>query len=63
MVGDSLNNKRMRPRGLAGRETPPKLSLGLHTMPQTATGHFKKWLVLALLIFGVIILLALLIFT
>ena len=36
-----------------------KLSLGLHTMPKTETGHFQKWLVLALLIFVFIVLLVL----
>lgn len=33
-----------------------KISLNLHTMPKTETGHFQKWLVLALLIFILIIL-------
>ncbi len=44
--------------------TPPKskLSLNLHTMPQTSTGHFKKWLVLALLVFGLFVIIALLVF-
>jgi len=40
----------------------PRLSLNLHIMPQTADSHFKKWLFLALFIFFLIILSAMLIF-
>lgn len=38
------------------KASPKKLSLDLHTMPKTETGHFQKWLVLALLIFVLIVL-------
>ncbi|MBN2854007.1 hypothetical protein JXK06_00515 [Patescibacteria group bacterium] len=36
--------------------SPSRLSLDLHTMPKTETGHFHKWLILAGLIFVLIIL-------
>ncbi len=36
-----------------------RLSLDLHIMPKTETGHFQKWLVLAGLIFVLIILMVL----
>lgn len=39
----------------AGASKRPPLSLNLHTMPQTVSGHFKKWLLFALLIFGILI--------
>lgn len=38
------------------KSNPSRLSLDLHTMPKTETGHFQKWLVLAGLIFVLIIL-------
>jgi len=38
------------------KNNPKRLSLGLHTMPKTETGHFQKWLILAFLIFVLIIL-------
>ncbi|MFA7088041.1 MAG: hypothetical protein WC146_01730 [Patescibacteria group bacterium] len=44
------------------QKTRPRLSLNLHTMPQTADSHFKNWLVLGALIFGLMIVIAILIF-
>jgi hypothetical protein len=44
-----------RSAGLS-KKSLPHLSLGLHTMPKTETGHFQKWLVLGLAIFVLIIL-------
>jgi hypothetical protein len=41
------------------KKQPKRLSLNLHTMPKTETGHFQKWLVLGFLIFVLIILLVL----
>ncbi len=38
------------------KKSPNRLSLDLHTMPKTETGHFQKWLFLAGLIFVLIIL-------
>ncbi len=62
MLDNRLNNKSVaRPGGL-GAKNLPHLSLNLHTMPQTANSHFKKWLFLAALIFGLMILVAILIF-
>ena len=49
-------------RRQSDRQPASKLSLNLHTMPQTSTGHFKKWLVLALLVFGLFVIIALLVF-
>lgn len=40
----------------------PRLFLNLHTMPQTAENQFKKWLILAALIFGLFILILMIIF-
>ena len=39
------------------------LSLNLHTMPKTITGHLKKWLVLGLLILGIFALASLVFYT
>lgn len=41
------------------RKSLPKLSLELHTMPKPETGHFKKWLVLGVLAFALIVLMIL----
>ncbi len=38
---------------LGGAAKKQRLSLNLHTMPQTVTGHWKKWLVLGFLILGI----------
>lgn len=38
------------------RKALPKLSIELHTMPKPETGHFKKWLVLGVLAFALIVL-------
>ena len=49
-----LNNfeQKKRPRSEASGEHDKRrnLSLNLHIMPQTVTGHWKKWLVLGLII-------------
>jgi hypothetical protein len=42
--------------GALNKKPLPRLSLDLHTMPKTETGHFQKWLVLGLAIFILIIL-------
>lgn len=47
-------NSRHRINLFEKKETA-KLSLDLHTMPKTETGHFQKWLVLGFLIFVLII--------
>ncbi|MFA5109109.1 MAG: hypothetical protein WC458_01010 [Patescibacteria group bacterium] len=53
-----------RPRSniFAGQKARPRLSLNLHTMPQTSDRHFKKWLFLAILVFGLMVLVAFSIF-
>lgn len=61
-----LNNldpkSRPRPSLLGGAMKHPRLSLNLHTMPQTVTGHWKKWLVLGFLILGIFALTSFLLF-
>jgi len=58
----SVNKTRPKSSLFAGQKFP-RLSLSLHTMPQTSTGHFKKWLVLGILTFGLIIIVALILFS
>lgn len=41
----------------------PKLSMNLHTMPQTIDGHWKKWLGLGFLVLGVFALLMLIFYS
>ncbi|HBA36573.1 TPA: hypothetical protein DCZ15_01710 [Candidatus Falkowbacteria bacterium] len=60
-----LNIPRDKPRTRPGvltdnSKTQPRLSLSLHTMPQTADNHFKKWLILGLLVFGLMVIIAIL---
>ncbi|MFA5024366.1 MAG: hypothetical protein WC523_05385 [Patescibacteria group bacterium] len=63
MVNSNQPNKtRLRP-GLFSGQKLPHLSLNLHIMPQTSTGHFKKWLVLGMVVFGIIIIIALILFS
>lgn len=54
-----LNNfeQKKRPRSEASGEYDKRrnLSLNLHIMPQTVTSHWKKWLVLGLIILVVFI--------
>jgi len=40
----------------------PRLSLDLHMMPKTVGSHFQKWLLLGFLVFGLLVLVALIIF-
>ena len=51
-----LNNldpkSKLRP-GLLGGAKRSRLSLNLHTMPQTISGHWKNWLLLGFLILGI----------
>jgi len=63
MLNNNENSKSpARSRIFNAKQTLPRLSLNLHTMPQTADSHFKKWLFLALLIFGLMMLIAFSIF-
>lgn len=61
-----LNNfeQKSRPRSsiLGGVTKRPNLSLNLHTMPQTVTGHWKKWLVLGFLILGIFAVISILLY-
>ena len=58
MINGNFNND-LRPKVDPKRRL---LSLGLHTMPQTGSSHFKKWLLLGLLVFGLLVLVGLIIF-
>lgn len=49
-------NKNFRDSAKANKKQPIRLSLDIHTMPKTETGHFQKWLVLSFLVFVLIIL-------
>lgn len=63
MIAGSPDNKpRPRTSAFIGSRNFPRVSLNLHTMPQTSDSHFKKWLFLGLLIAGLMILLAVLLF-
>ena len=44
------SQSRLRP-GVLGSSKMPRLSLNLHTMPQTSNSYFKKWLILGISIF------------
>ncbi len=55
---DSKNKPVTRPSILSSKKSAPRLSLNLHTMPQTAPSHFRKWLFLGLLIFIIMVLAA-----
>jgi len=61
-----LNNfeQKSRPRSsiLGGVTNRPNLSLNLHTMPQTVTGHWKKWLVLGFLVLGIFAVISILLY-
>ncbi len=56
---NNSNNNSKRRINLFEKKQPKKISLDLHTMPKTETGHFQKWLVLGFLVFILIILLVL----
>jgi len=62
-----LNNldpkSRPQPSALGGAAKRQRLSLNLHTMPQTVTGHWKKWLVLGFLILAIFALASFLLYT
>lgn len=59
MMNQPKNNQsRLRPGILSNSKTMPHLSLNLHTMPQTSTGYFKKWLILGISIFVFILIIA-----
>ncbi|MFA5753754.1 MAG: hypothetical protein WC905_00110 [Patescibacteria group bacterium] len=62
MINNLDSKPRPRSKLLNDRTPLPRLSLSLHTMPQTSTGHFKKWLVLGLIIFGLMVIVAILAF-
>jgi hypothetical protein len=62
MINNLDNKSRSRLKPLGSSTPLPRLSLSLHTMPQTSTGHFQKWLVLGLIIFGLMVIAALLVF-
>ena len=62
MLTNNDNKSPVRSRALGAKQALPRLSLSLHTMPQTADSHFKKWLFLGLLIFGLMVLIAFLVF-
>jgi hypothetical protein len=55
---DKYNPTRPRTGILSGLKAMPRLSLNLHTMPQTSTSYFKKWLILGISIFVFMIIIA-----
>jgi len=61
-----LNNFEQKPRSrsgiVGGAVKRPNLSLNLHTMPQTVTGHWKKWLVLGFVILGIFVVFSILLY-
>jgi hypothetical protein len=64
MLNNSSNNQsRLRPDASKAPKSLPRLSLNLHTMPPTESGHWTKWLVLGFGILGVIALAAYFIFS
>jgi hypothetical protein len=54
-----INNKNSVARPAQG----PRLSLNLHIMPRTVTGHWKKWLFIGLAILALIILASLIFYS
>ena len=61
---NSLDPKsRVRPNSNSGAVKHQPLSLNLHTMPQTVSSHWKKWLVLGLVILGIFALISFLLYT
>lgn len=63
MLTGNLNNKpHPRTSAVIGSHNLPRVSLSLHTMPQTSDRLFKKWLYLGLLIVGLMILVVILLF-
>lgn len=52
------NQSRLRQGALSNSKIMPRLSLNLHTMPQTSTKYFKKWLILGASIFILMIIIA-----
>jgi hypothetical protein len=60
---ENRSNKKVAARApILGVKNLPHLSLNLHTMPQTANSHFKKWLFLAILMGCLMVLVTILIF-
>lgn len=59
MITQNKNNQsRLRPGVLSNSKVIPRLLLNLHTMPQTSTKYFKKWLILGLSIFVFMVIIA-----
>ncbi len=52
------NQSRLRQGVLSNSRITPRLSLNLHMMPQTSTKYFKKWLILGISIFILMIIVA-----
>jgi len=64
MLNNNFNNQpRPRPDASQASKSLPRLSLNLHTMPATESGHWTKWLFLGLGIFGIVALAAYFIFS
>ena len=62
MLNNLESKPHLRPSILGGAVKKPRLYLNLHTMPQTITGHWKKWLVLGCLVLGIFALTSFLLF-
>ncbi|MHB8903615.1 MAG: hypothetical protein ACYC40_00735 [Patescibacteria group bacterium] len=52
------NQSRLRQGALSNSKIMPRLFLNLHTMPQTSTKSFKKWLILGISIFIFMVIIA-----
>lgn len=55
MLNNFEQKSRSRSDAVGGGAKRRNLSLNLHTMPQTVTGHWKKWLVLGFIIMAVFV--------
>ena len=62
MLNNNSSNKAPNRQRILNSKILPRLSLSLHTMPQADDSHFKKWLFLGLLIFGLMVIIAVFIF-
>jgi hypothetical protein len=57
---EQKNGQRMSPPAAT---RAPKLSMNLHTMPQTVDSHWKKWLGLGFLVLGIFALILLIFYS
>ncbi len=63
MVNNPENKSRSRLGVFRASKSLPRLSLNLHTMPQTSRHHWQRWLVLGILILALVVLVAYFLFS